>query len=332
MAVRKSLSALTRLLRRFLAWIISLLTSKKKAAKEIARPASPGVSLINLPPDEELYKIPDSIRRPTLPLAGQNYTLDTNRRSAGDLNVREVSLTEEEIAYARNRIRKIAQRLVSTMSRNRRHSSKKLQIDFRRSMRGAIETGGVIMDLKYKTRVIKKPRLAIILDTSGSMQIWLKMLIQIIQAIGLELSKKEIFIFSYDLECVTDDIGKTWQDTVDSLKLRSTWGGTTSIFTGLATFQREHHDKFSPQTVVLMLSDLYTDEPVKSAEEVRKIRRKTKSFYIFHVAEKELEMEEYNTYEETYIAPFRGAASAMYTITDLDSMANAVRNVCVRDR
>lgn len=329
MDLRKPVRFILSALRRLWRWILSLFHKKRRVlATEEKQKA---ISVINLPPDDELIKLPQ-VRRPTIPLAGQNYMLDTNRKSAGDLTAKDVDLTEEEIAYARNRIRKIAQRLVSTMSRNRRHSSKKLQIDFRRSMRRSIETGGIMIDLKYKTRVIKKPKLAIILDTSGSMQIWIKMLIQIIQAIGLELSKKEIFIFSYDLECVTNDVKKTWQETVEALKQRNTWGGTTSIFTGLETFQRDHHDKFSPQTVVLMLSDLYTDDPVKSADEVRNIRRKTKSFYIFQVAEKEVDMEEYNTYEETYVLPFKGAASAMYKVNDLDSMANAVRNVCVRDR
>jgi len=330
MALRKYLKFLISLFLRFIEWLKSLFKKKKKPIRK-ERKKEITLTSIYLPPEDERSTLPD-VKRPTVPLMGEDYALDTQRKSAGDLNVNEVKLTKEEIAHARNQIRKIAQRLATTMSRNRRHSSKKLQIDFRRTMRRSIQTGGIMINLKYKTRVIQKPRIAIILDASGSMQIWIKMLLQIIQAIGLELSKKEIFIFSHNLECVTDDIGKTWQDTAKALKNRSTWGGTTSIFTGLQTFQSEHHDKFTTQTVVLMLSDLYTDDPVKSADEVRKIRRKTKAFYIFQIADKEVLMEEYNTYDETYVQPFRGAATATYQVTDLNSMANAVRNVCVRDR
>ena len=330
MAPRKYLKFFFSLFSKFIGWLKGLFRKKKKAARK-EKKKEIILTSIYLPPEDERERTSD-IRRPTVPLMGQDYALDTQRKSAGDLNVNEINLTQEEIAYARNQIRKIAQRLATTMSRNRRHSSKKLQIDFRRTMRRSIQTGGIMINLKYKTRVIQKPRIAIILDASGSMQIWIKMLLQIIQAIGLELSKKEIFIFSHDLECVTDDIGNTWQDTAKALKNRKTWGGTTSIFTGLQTFQSEHHDKFTTQTVVLMLSDLYTDDPAKSADEVRRIRRKTKAFYIFQIADKEILMEEYNTYDETYVKPFRGAATATYQVTDLNSMANAVRNVCVRDR
>ena len=333
MDLRKPLTVIRDFFLNFWKWLSNLFRFKKarsiakKGKKKEERP----LTKIFLPPEDERERKLD-VKRPTVPLMGDDYTLDTYKKSTGDLNLNDVNLTDEEIAYARNQIRKIAQRLASTMSRNRRHSSKKLQIDFRQSMRRSIQTGGVMINLKYKTRVITKPRIAIILDASGSMQIWIKMLIQIIQAIGLELSKKEIFIFSHDLECVTKDIGSTWQETAETLKQRKTWGGTTSIFTGLETFQTEYHDKFTTQTVVLMLSDLYTDDPVKSAIEVRNIRRKTKAFYIFRVAEDEVVMEEYNTYEETYVKPFVGAATAMYQVHDLDSMASAVRNVCVRDR
>lgn len=328
MALRKYLklfiSFFSRLIKRFL----SLFKKKKPVRKEKKKEIT--LTSIYLPSESERERLSD-VRRPTVPLMGEDYALDIQRKSAGDLNVNENLLTEEDIAYARNRIRRIAQRLATTMSRNRRHSSKKLQIDFRKTMRHSIQTGGIMINLEYRARVIQKPRLAIILDASGSMQVWIKMLLQIIQAIGLELSKKEIFIFSHDLECVTKDVGKTWQDTAKNLKNRKTWGGTTSIFTGLQTFQLEHHDKFTTKTVVLMLSDLYTDDPAKSADEVRKIRRKTKAFYIFQIADKDVLMEEYNTYDETYVQPFRGAATATYQVTDLNSMANAVRNVCIRD-
>ncbi|MCL2025772.1 MAG: VWA domain-containing protein [Leptospirales bacterium] len=330
MALRKYLKLLISFFSRLIEWFLNFFKVKKK--KPVRKEEKKEITLtsIYLPPENERERLSD-VKRPTVPLMGEDYALDIQRKSAGDLNVNEHLLTDEEIAYARNRIRKIAQRLATTMSRNRRHSSKKLQIDFRKTMRHSIQTGGIMINLKYKARVIQKPRIAIILDASGSMQIWIKMLLQIIQAIGLELSKKEIFIFSYDLECVTKDVGKTWRDTALALKNRKTWGGTTSIFTGLQTFQSEHHDKFTTKTVVLMLSDLYTDDPMKSADEVRKIRRKTKAFYIFQIADKEVLMEEYNTYDETYVQPFRGAATATYQVTDLNSMANAIRNVCMMD-
>ena len=284
---------------------------------------------LNVPSDEE-NKFSNPHRRMTVPLAGKNLTINTAERAAGDLYVDEEELSDEEIAHARTQLRKLAQRLVSTLSRNRRHSSTKMQIDFRRSMRKSIQTGGVIVDLKYRTRVIKKPQLVMILDTSGSMQIWIKLLIQLIQAIGLELSKKEIFIFAHDLECVTKDLGKTWQETVEALKLRKNWGGTTSILTALKTLQKDYHDKFSPHTIVLMLSDLYTSEPEDSAKEVKKMCRKTKSFYIFRAAERDLEPESIRTYYETYVRPFIGSATAIFEIDDIDSMASAVRNVCIR--
>lgn len=283
-------------------------------------------------PEQSNRKQNSRFRKSPLPLAGSNLTIETKQMAYGSLTIEDDDIEDTDIAYARVQIRKIAQRLVSTISRNRRHSSRKLMIDFRASMRRSIQTGGVIIDLKYKTRVINKPRLIIILDTSGSMQMWIKMLIQLIQAIGMELSKKEIFIFAADLECVTQDLGRTWQDTVSLMQLHGNWGGTTDITRSLMTLQQDFHDKFTPQTVVMMLSDLFTTEPKLAAEEVRKIARRTKSFYIFRASDHEMMEEVYINYYETYVRPFVGCATAVYEIDSLASMAAAVRNVCVRQR
>ncbi|TEB14739.1 VWA domain containing CoxE-like protein [Pelotomaculum sp. FP] len=266
-------------------------------------------------------------RKGTKPLSGEGLVVNTERVSSGYLTVQEDEITEDDVQDARIQMRKIAQRLVSTLSRNRRRSKVNVQIDYRRSLRRSIQTGGVMIDLKYKTRVIKKPRLVIILDTSGSMQVWIKMLIQLIQAVGLELSKKEIFIFAQDLEHVTKDLGKTWQDTVSVMQLRENWGGTTSIYYALKTLQEDHHDKFSPQTVVLMLSDLFTSEPEKSSLEVRKLYRKTKAFYIFRVV---VDEEEDMSYFDTYVRPFIGSATGLFDVKNLEGMAEAVRRVCIR--
>jgi hypothetical protein len=283
-----------------------------------------------IPSDDASARYGDTRRSNNLMLAGQNLTINTAKRASGNLFVMEDEVSEEEMENARNQMRKIAQRLASTLSRNRRHSKTRLQIDFRRSMRHSIQTGGVMIDLKYRTRILKKQQLVIILDTSGSMQVWIKMLVQMVQAIGLELSKKELFIFAHDLELVTKDLKKTWQETIEALKQRENWGGTTNIDIALKNLQKNHHDKFGPQSIVLMLSDLFTAEPEKAADEVRKITRRTKRFFIFRAVDDEIAREEYNTYFETYVRPFIGTASAIFDINSIDSMAHAVRNVCIR--
>ncbi|KJR45506.1 Carbon monoxide oxidation accessory protein CoxE [Desulfosporosinus sp. I2] len=265
-------------------------------------------------------------RQATGSLTGQNLVVNKEKLTTGSLTVQGNEITDDDVVYARTQLRKIAQHLVTSLSRNRKHSKVRTQIDLRRSLRRSIQTGGVLLELNYKTKVIKKPRLVIILDTSGSMQVWISMLIQLIQAVGLELSKKEIFIFAEDLECVTKDLKKTWQETVNIIKTRANWGGTTSIASSLSTLQEQHHDKFSPQTVVLMLSDLFTAEPLKSAEEVKKLRRKTKSFFIFRTVDGEDDDYSY----EKGVRPFLRAATAVYDIKDLGGMANAVRKVCIK--
>jgi uncharacterized protein with von Willebrand factor type A (vWA) domain len=333
MAAQDSLSApfmAAALLER---WLLSQLRRLRRifrgAGKEEAGEKRVSRPLI-IPPDNSSARFADVRRSNRLRIKGDDLVVNRIKRAAGALTIEDGDISEEEMAYARIQMRKIAQRLASSLSRNRRNSSARVQMDFRRSMRKSIQTGGIIIDPRYKKRMIKKQQLVIILDTSGSMQVWIKMLIQLIQAIGLELSKKELFIFAQDLECVTKDLKKTWQDTVRSLQQRANWGGTTNIHTALRTFQRDYHDRFSPQSIVLLLSDLFTSEPGTSAEEVRKISRRTKRFFIFRAVDDEMDRETYNTYYENYVAPFIGSASAIFDIKDISSMAHAVKNVCIR--
>lgn len=326
MGVQKSIiEVLSELCRNFWKWLTKFF---RKPADEppvdSKRLKVSSDEVLAVPTEEpEIYRG----RKGTKPISGEGLVVNTERVTSGYLTVREDEITDEDVLDARIQMRKIAQRLVSTLSRNRKRSKVNVQIDYRRSLRNSIQRGGIMIDLKYKTRIIQKPRLVIILDTSGSMQVWIKMLIQLIQAIGLELSKKEVFIFAQDLEWVTKDLGKTWQDTISVMSLRENWGGTTSILYALKTLQEEHHDKFSPQTVVLMLSDLFTSEPEKSAMEVRKLCRKTKAFYLFRVVQDE---EEDMAYFDTYVRPFIGTTTGLFDIKNLEGMAEAVRRVCIR--
>jgi uncharacterized protein with von Willebrand factor type A (vWA) domain len=257
-------------------------------------------------------------------ISGENLVINMENMAAGSLSMEEDDLTEDEVAEARIQIRKVAQRLVSSLSRKRKQSREKMQIDFRRTQRRSIQSGGIFIDLKYKTRVVKKPRLMMILDTSGSMQIWIKLLVQLIQAVGLELSRREIFIFAADLDYVTKDLSKTWQETVAKLETRRNWGGTTSLHYALETLQKSYHQYYSPQTVVMILSDLFTIEPKKAAAEVKKLHRKTKEVYLFRVVK-----EDDDDYYDSYVRPFIGSSTAIFDISGIEDMAQAVRNVCL---
>lgn len=304
-------------------WLASYFQLEKKAADKVSERLSTDSPVLEAPVNASSY-YPG--REGNNPLAGDGLVVSTLQVSRGFLTVDEDEITEDDVTAARRKMRRIAQKLVSALSRNRRRTEVQKQIDFRRTIRRSIQTGGIMIDVKYRARTLKKPRLVIILDTSGSMQVWIKMLVQLIQAVGLELSRREIFIFAQDLECVTKDLGRTWRDTVNALELRDNWGGTTSLYHALRTLQNDHHDKFSPQSVVLILSDLYTVEPEKAADEVRKLYRKTKAIYIFRVKDRE---KDDITYFQTYIQPFIGTATGLYDISSLEDMAEAIRKVVV---
>jgi uncharacterized protein with von Willebrand factor type A (vWA) domain len=244
----------------------------------------------------------------------------------------DVSLKDEDLAEARRQIRKIARTLVTKMAAQRKRTKKHKQLDFRKTMRKSISTGGIPIELKWKAKPVKKSRLLVVLDTSGSMTKYDIMLLQIIQAIRLELSNFELFIFADNLEYVTEDIEKDWRDTVANLKKRREWHGGTDIRNSLQSLYERHNKLLTINTTILMLSDMESFEVNKAATIAHDINRKVKHFYLFNVNKPSMfhSNEYYNAYYQEYVQPFEGAVDKIFNTSTLEDMAQAVQKVCLK--
>lgn len=235
------------------------------------------------------------------------------------------NMDEENV---QRKIRKITKQLTTQMSRNRKKTKKHKELYFRSTMKRSLHTGGIIIDLKWRAKPIKKPRLVIIMDTSGSMSAYVKMLLQIIQGVNRELNDFELFIFSTSLGHVTDKIGATWQETMANLNDSQGWGGGTEITRSVKKICKNYRKVLTRSSVIIFLSDL-EDNNEEVTPYLNEMRAQVKRFYVFNTAPtRELEDEDY---QEICLKPFEDSrVDRIFDVQTLDDMVVAVKKVCIR--
>jgi uncharacterized protein with von Willebrand factor type A (vWA) domain len=152
----------------------------------------------------------------------------------------------------------IARLIATRLSRRTEAARRGSFVDLRRTMRRNIRYGGDVLDLVWRRRKIRKAKLVLLCDVSGSMDIYSRFLIQFIYAMQGVLSHVESFLFSTSLTRVTDalehrDIHEALQAAAQEVP---DWSGGTKIGASLRQFnQRFARRLVDARTIVVIASD-----------------------------------------------------------------------------
>ena len=167
-------------------------------------------------------------------------------------------LRPEELAAVRRRIRALAPRLASALSRRRRAARLGRDVDLRRSMRLAARRHGELRELERLRRRRRRTRLVVLADVSGSMDLYSRFLVQFLYGLQQELRGVSTFVFSTRLFEVTPMLRARSFDAALRLVAESVdgWSGGTQIGATLADFNRRYgRERVGRNTVLLVLSD-----------------------------------------------------------------------------
>jgi hypothetical protein len=196
-----------------------------------------------------------------------------NRKDFSEMGV------EESRAIARA-ILLIATKIATQISRRKKLGRKGNTVDPRWSMRRSMKYGGEIIDLVHRKKRIKKTKVVLLCDVSGSMDCYSRFLIQFMYGLQNELWGVETFVFSTSLSRITHLIRT--KDIVNALEKISGsilgWSGGTNIGRSLHTFNRD----FAPsmvthRTVVVIISDGWDRGDVSLLErEMQDLKRRCK--------------------------------------------------------
>ncbi|HKY07797.1 MAG TPA: VWA domain-containing protein [Candidatus Binatia bacterium] len=196
-----------------------------------------------------------------------------NRKDFSEMGV------EESRAIARA-IMLIATKIATQISRRKKLGRKGNTVDPRWTMRRSMKYGGEVVELVHRKKRIKKTRVVLLCDVSGSMDCYSRFLIQFMYGLQNELWGVETFVFSTSLSRITHLIRT--KDIVNALEKISGsilgWSGGTNIGRSLHTFNRS----FAPsmvthRTVVVIISDGWDRGDVSLLEhEMQDLKRRAK--------------------------------------------------------
>jgi uncharacterized protein len=184
----------------------------------------------------------------------------------------------DEIAKVHALAARLARTMRARLVRRQQARRRGRRLDIRRTIHRNVSRGGTPLDLVWRRRKVKPLRLVVLLDASGSMNLYTAFFVRFLQGVVDAFREAEAFLFHTRLVHVSASLrDRDVARAVDRLSLMAQGiGGGTRIGESLATFNRWHAKRvINSRTAVMVVSDGYdTGEPERLAEEMRRLRRR----------------------------------------------------------
>jgi uncharacterized protein with von Willebrand factor type A (vWA) domain len=178
-------------------------------------------------------------------------------------------------------IKQLARRLATRPSRRRVAGHKGRRIDLRRSLRRNIKHGIDIVELSRTRRKIRKTRVALLCDVSGSMDGYSSFLLRMMFGLQKACKSSRTVVFSTRTTEITGALQRhTVPEALDEVaRLAQDWSGGTDIGGALAHLNRVVlREGAARSTVGVIISDGYDQgEPVTVRAEMQALRRRTRN-------------------------------------------------------
>jgi len=168
------------------------------------------------------------------------------------------SFSADDLEAISDLIVQIAHRIATRLSRRMRPARRGSLVDLRRTMRRSLQRGGDPAELVWLERKIRKVKLVLLCDVSGSMDIYSRFLVQFIYALQSAIGRVESFLFSTQLTRVTDALSQSdiRQALVEASRQVPDWSGGTKIGASLHSFNETYGRRLlDARTIVVICSD-----------------------------------------------------------------------------
>jgi uncharacterized protein with von Willebrand factor type A (vWA) domain len=187
------------------------------------------------------------------------------------------SFRKDELEEIARMARRLVRRLAKNPSRRWKPVRKGTRINLRRTIRQSLRTGGELIELSYTEPKLKRTKLFVICDVSGSMDLYSRLLLQFIYGLQNSFAKVETFVFSTSLWRITGHLkNKTYQRALERLSRDvHGWSGGTRIGASIATFNLIWLRRIDKRTIVIILSDGWdTGDPDQLASALAELKKK----------------------------------------------------------
>ncbi len=180
---------------------------------------------------------------------------------------------EGDIPKAAALIARITQQLSAQLSRRRQRVSHTGKLDFRRTIRRGLETGGSLYRLSFRQKRPRRRQLVALCDVSGSMLQFSEFALRFIRSMAEVSESSRIFLFSEEL-MEADPFALQNMDAFRGYVASSgLYGRGTDLGSALAGLTDAPIPVLGPDTTLLVLSDTKTIDLPRAAACLREAKR-----------------------------------------------------------
>ena len=181
---------------------------------------------------------------------------------------------DKEIPKAIAIIQKISQQINAELSFKRRNRGHGGKLDFRRTIRKGLETGGSFYKLKYKKKRQRKRHLVLLCDVSGSMVQFSEFVLRFILSMNNVSDSSRCFLFSEEM-CEADAFSLQNMDSFrEYVRESGVFGRGTNLGKALTELCKLKPAALNDSTTLLILSDAQTvdrETAVKALLEAKRL-------------------------------------------------------------
>jgi uncharacterized protein with von Willebrand factor type A (vWA) domain len=198
------------------------------------------------------------VRRRAAEVRGPQHVARHTIRPAIE-QVEFTSARKADLELMRREIQPLARRLATRLSREQ-HARSRGPLDFRRTVRASMSSGGVPMETRHKPRRPGRTDLVVLCDVSGSVANFASFTLMLVFALREQFNRVRAFTFVDEIHEVTDrfepgaDPARTMTELAASARHASLWG-RTNYGRAFTRFADQHADALTPRTNLLVLGD-----------------------------------------------------------------------------
>lgn len=175
--------------------------------------------------------------------------------------------------------RKLASRLASRRKRLRTG-----RLDFRRTMRRSLATGGTPIDPVFRNPFVSRPEIMLLCDMSGSMATFSRFTLQFVYAMSGQFSRLRSFVFVDALDEATRFFtqGADFETALRAVTAETevVWlDGHSDYGNSLEMFRDRYGDDLTSRTTVIITGDARNNYRRPRAETLGQIRERARALY-----------------------------------------------------
>lgn len=176
--------------------------------------------------------------------------------SDADLLFRDISgFKESDIPKAHQLIDQVTRRINGEIIARRKKAGRSQALDFRRTIRAGLSTGGALCRLRYRPHHSRRKRIVMLCDVSGSMLQFSEFAIRFIKSLSEVSDHSEIFLFSEQVQRVNPFALQNMDLFNSYVRTSGVWGRGTNVGRALDAVLATAPPVLTPNTVLLVLSD-----------------------------------------------------------------------------